>query len=116
MEVLEAADGAAGLEVARREQPDIVLLDVMMPDVGRLESRAAAGGRRGDGIDPDRLPDRRAPSTPTGRRARELGGVAYLVKPFDPTVLAGVVEDVLDRLDRGEREQLSREITDRRRA
>src|SRR5262252_9089539 len=29
--VLEAADGTAGLELARGEQPDVVLLDVMMP-------------------------------------------------------------------------------------
>jgi DNA-binding response OmpR family regulator len=40
--------------------------------------------------------------------------VAYLVKPFDPTVLADVIEGILDRLDRGEREQLRREITERR--
>ncbi len=31
MEVLEAADGPSGLDQARREQPDVVLLDVMMP-------------------------------------------------------------------------------------
>src|SRR4051812_35403054 len=31
MEVLEAADGPSGLEKARAEIPDVVLLDVMMP-------------------------------------------------------------------------------------
>jgi CheY-like chemotaxis protein len=31
MDVLEAADGPTGLEQAREERPDIVLLDVMMP-------------------------------------------------------------------------------------
>ena len=31
MEVLEAADGPTGLEEARREKPDVILLDVMMP-------------------------------------------------------------------------------------
>src|SRR3954453_21897629 len=31
MEVLEAADGPSGLDQARREHPDVVLLDVMMP-------------------------------------------------------------------------------------
>ncbi|HZC75783.1 MAG TPA: response regulator, partial [Gaiellaceae bacterium] len=29
--VLEAADGTTGLDLARAEQPDVVLLDVMMP-------------------------------------------------------------------------------------
>ena len=31
MEVLEAADGPSGLETARAEIPDVILLDVMMP-------------------------------------------------------------------------------------
>src|SRR2546423_3617529 len=31
MEVLEAADGPSGLEQARTEAPDVILLDVMMP-------------------------------------------------------------------------------------
>jgi len=31
MTVLEAADGDKGLELARAEHPDVVLLDVMMP-------------------------------------------------------------------------------------
>ena len=31
MQVLEAADGTTGLDLAREEQPDVVLLDVMMP-------------------------------------------------------------------------------------
>ncbi|MDQ3164082.1 MAG: response regulator, partial [Actinomycetota bacterium] len=31
MSVLEAGDGPSGLERAREEQPDLVLLDVMMP-------------------------------------------------------------------------------------
>jgi CheY-like chemotaxis protein len=33
MEVLEAADGETGLEIARTEKPDVVLLDVMMPGI-----------------------------------------------------------------------------------
>src|ERR671939_1648187 len=33
MDVLEAADGPAGLEKARDESPDVVLLDVMMPGI-----------------------------------------------------------------------------------
>src|SRR5213075_1694050 len=33
MEVLEAADGGTGLELAREEHPDVVLLDVMIPGI-----------------------------------------------------------------------------------
>jgi len=36
--------------------------------------------------------------------------VGYVVKPFDPVELAGIVRDVLERVARGEREQLNREL------
>jgi DNA-binding response OmpR family regulator len=115
MDVLEAHDGAAGVERARKERPDIILLDVMMPEVDGWEvARQLAADEATASIPIVFLTAR----TEQADRAlgRELGGVAYLVKPFDPTVLADVIEGILDRLDRGERDQLSREITERRRA
>jgi DNA-binding response OmpR family regulator len=45
-------------------------------------------------------------------RAQELGAVGYVVKPFDPLELAGVVRDVLERIARGERDQLNRELSE----
>jgi two-component system, cell cycle response regulator DivK len=36
-QVLEATDGMAGLEVARAETPDLILLDIHLPDVSGLE-------------------------------------------------------------------------------
>ncbi len=33
IEVLEAGDGRAGLEAARKELPDVILLDVMLPQM-----------------------------------------------------------------------------------
>ena len=47
-------------------------------------------------------------------RAQELGAVGYVVKPFDPVELAGVVRDVLERVGRGERDELNRDATDGR--
>ena len=43
-------------------------------------------------------------------RAQELGAVGYVVKPFDPLELAAVVRTVLERVARGERELLNREL------
>ena len=36
-EVLEAEDGKTGLEMSKKVEPDIIFLDVMMPDIGGIE-------------------------------------------------------------------------------
>ena len=108
MEVLEAADGPSGLETARAEIPDVVLLDVMMP------------GLDGWRVAEELLDDPGTESIPivflTARaelrdRARgiDLGGVDYVTKPFNPVELAPLVRDLLDRVNRGERDALRRE-------
>ena len=109
MEVIEAADGRAGLELARKERPDLVLLDVMMPDVdGWTVARELAEGMETRDIPVVFLTARA--DTADKRLGEQLGGVGYLVKPFDPVAIGDYVEDVLSRIERGEREQLRREI------
>jgi DNA-binding response OmpR family regulator len=108
MDVLEAADGPTGLEKARAETPDVVLLDVMMP------------GLDGWRVAEELLDDPRTEEIPivflTARaelrdRARgiDLGGVDYVTKPFNPVELAPLVRGLLDRVARGERDDLRRE-------
>jgi two-component system, OmpR family, alkaline phosphatase synthesis response regulator PhoP len=105
MEVLEAADGPSGLDVARAERPDVVLLDVMMPGLD--------GWRVAEAL----LEDDRTNNIPiiflTARaefrdRARglDIGGVDYVTKPFNPLELAPLVRELLDRIDKGERDEL----------
>ena len=110
MEVIEAADGRAGLELARKERPDLVLLDVMMPDVdGWTVARELAEGMETRDIPVVFLTARA--DTADKRLGEQLGGVGYLVKSFDPVLIGDYVEDVLSRIERGEREQLRREIS-----
>ena len=108
MEVLEAGDGPTGLEKARNEEPDVILLDVMMP------------GLDGWQVAEELLNDERTRSIPivflTARaeardRARglDLGGIDYVTKPFNPTELAPQIRDLVARVDRGEREDVRRE-------
>jgi CheY-like chemotaxis protein len=107
--VLEAKDGAEALEEVRRQRPSLVLLDVMMPGVDGwdvAEALASDVGMRD--IPVVFLSARVAPEDRL--RAQELGAVGYVVKPFDPLELAGTVRDVLERVARGEREQLNREL------
>jgi DNA-binding response OmpR family regulator len=105
MTVLEAADGPTGLEKARESTPDVVLLDVMMP------------GLDGWRVAEQLLQDDRTSEIPiiflTARaefrdRARglDIGGVDYVTKPFNPLELAPLVRDLLERIERGERDEL----------
>ncbi|HET8606639.1 MAG TPA: response regulator [Gaiellaceae bacterium] len=108
MDVLEAANGPSGLETAREQRPDVILLDVMMP------------GLDGWRVAEELLDDPSTAAIPivflTARaelrdRARgiDLGGVDYITKPFNPVELAPLVRGLLGRVDAGEREQLRRE-------
>jgi len=105
MTVFEAADGPTGLEQARENPPDVVLLDVMMP------------GLDGWRVAEQLLQDDRTSEIPivflTARaefrdRARglDIGGVDYVTKPFNPLELAPLVRDMLERIERGERDEL----------
>jgi two-component system, OmpR family, alkaline phosphatase synthesis response regulator PhoP len=105
MDVIEAGDGPSGLDLAREHRPDVVLLDVMMP---RLD---------GWGVAEELLEDDRTSEIPiiflTARaefrdRARglDIGGIDYVTKPFNPLDLAPLVRQLLDRIDRGQRDEL----------
>ena len=107
MDVLEASDGPTGLEQAREQTPDVVLLDVMMPGLD--------GWRVAEHL----LEDERTSDIPiiflTARaefrdRARglDIGGVDYVTKPFNPLELAPLVREVLARVERGEQDELRR--------
>jgi DNA-binding response OmpR family regulator len=107
MEVFEAGDGPTGLEAARREAPDVILLDVMMP------------GLDGWRVAEELLEDPATSSIPivflTARaelrdRARglDLGGLDYVTKPFNPVDLAPLIRDLIARVEGGEREELRR--------
>ena len=110
MEVMEASNGREGLELARRERPDLVLLDVMMPELdGWTVARELAADEQTREIPIVFLTARADPAD--RRLGEQLGGVGYVVKPFDPVTIGEFVEDVLVRIERGERDQLKRGIT-----
>ena len=111
MEVLEAGDGPTGLELARVESPDVILLDVMMPglDGWRVAERLIE--------DPEtkEIPIIFLTARAEFRdRARglDIGGVDYVTKPFNPVELADLVRALLARIERGERDELRRERID----
>ncbi len=95
-EVLEAHDGERALKLAREHQPDLILLDVMMPRMDGLEvCRRLRANLRTVGI-PVMLVSARAG---INDRVTGLGTGAndYIIKPFDPFEMAARVKSTLLR-------------------
>jgi CheY-like chemotaxis protein len=93
-EVLTAASGSEGLEIASAVQLDAILLDVMMPDMDGLATfQKLQAGPAIRHIPVILLTAKLQP--PDRRRFAELGVAGVLAKPFDPLKLAGQVTEVL---------------------
>jgi two-component system alkaline phosphatase synthesis response regulator PhoP len=97
-EFFEAADGAEAIGLAEQVQPDVVLLDVMMPVDSGLAVLEHI--RRDPALSRTPVIMISAFSTPDDRSvAFDLGATAFLGKPFDPDELRTLVEELLDRTD-----------------
>jgi DNA-binding response OmpR family regulator len=108
IEVLEAADGASGLELARSEKPDAILLDVMMPGLDGWNVAERLLTEDGTSAIPIIFLTARA-DLRDRVRGMDAGGVDYITKPFNPLELASLVRSVVEAVQRGEREQLRTE-------
>src|SRR6266700_2016378 len=91
--VLTASDGVAGLELHAREHPDLIILDLMLPELDGMEVcrriRAWASttilmltARQGE---EDRI------------AGLDLGADDYLIKPFSPREVVSRVKAILRR-------------------
>ena len=92
--VTTAQDGQEALDIVARESFDAVILDVNMPRLDGFEFLRRVKANESlasipvvmlttEGHDMDK------------ERARELGATAYLVKPFKPTMLLELMNEVL---------------------
>lgn len=97
--VITAADGLAALAAARREKPDLVILDLMLP---RLDGREVCRALRAESGVPIIM------LTALGEEidqvtGLELGADDYVTKPFSPRALVARVRALLRRARRASR-------------
>ena len=91
--VVSAENGRVGVERALAEQPDLIVMDIMMPEMDGFtacEQITAQSPKKcpviflsAKGQESDR------------RRAAELGAVDFIAKPFSPKMLIDRIEELL---------------------
>jgi len=92
--VVTASNGAEGIEIVKKDRPDLIILDILMPEMDGIETLTklkasdetkdipvimfTAKGQTGD-----------------VEKAQEVGACDYIVKPFSPPILLEKVKNAL---------------------
>jgi len=94
MEVITASDGQTGINLAKSQKPDVILLDIIMPKFNGLDVLKTMK------TDPEikNIPVfllTNLPQECSGDKAKELGAAGYLVKAeYEPKMVVDVIRGV----------------------
>ena len=95
-QVIFSADGQDGLDKARTEKPDLIILDLMLPKIdGYKVCRMLKFDEKYKQI-PIILFTARAQESDM-RLGEEVGADAYVTKPFEPSILLDKISELLNR-------------------
>ena len=95
-EVLTAYDGQEALEKARKEKPDLIVLDLMLP---KIDGYKVCGLLKRDtryAKIPIIIFTAKAQEEDK-KLGEELGAEAYIIKPFEPQVLLSKIKELLKK-------------------
>ena len=93
-EVLTALDGTEALHVIEKELPDLIILDIMMPEKSGLELLKELKAQPGTARIPVMMASVMA-NPESLAKARDLGAADYTTKPFDINLLKDKVKGLL---------------------
>lgn len=94
-EIVEARDGDESVDLARTSEPDLIVLDMMMPGRTGLEVLQELRGEQRFAQTPVIMLTARA-QAPDRQAAIEAGANHFLPKPFSPLALAALVDELLN--------------------
>ena len=94
VEVLTAINGQEGLEMAEKDQPDLILLDATMPVMDGMETLAALKANPATKNIPVVMFG--ADSAKESERAQQLGALQFIAKPFTGDTLVAGLSPYLD--------------------
>lgn len=94
--VFDAPDGKVGVQMALQHVPDIILCDIMMPEMDGYEVIEELNKHAETSATPFIFLTAKA-ERPDVRKGMELGADDYLTKPFDDTELLAAIESRLKK-------------------
>ncbi len=104
-EVLEAPDGVIALELALKHNPDIILLDAMMPRKDGWEVAKELRENETTAKIPIIFLSARA-DLKDQERGLKAGALKFITKPFNPCSLAQNIKDCLELVNSGQADQM----------
>ena len=93
-EAITAEDGAAGVEVAKLKKPDLILMDVVMPNLNGFQATRAISKESATSHIPIVLVTTKDQETDKVWGMRQ-GAKAYITKPFNENQLIDVINSLL---------------------
>jgi len=96
-DIVTASNGKEALSAAEKYNPELIIMDVMMPDMDGLE--AVKKMKQGFGAKPPVIFLSAKSQLSDVENGLRLGGFAYITKPFQPSNLVKKVDDVFERME-----------------
>ena len=94
--VLEAEDGESGVQMAKDNTPDLVLMDIVMPGMNGFQATRAITREASTQHIPVVMVTTKAQQTDQLWGERQ-GASAYLTKPLDTKALLATIKEQLDK-------------------
>ena len=92
-EILEAANGKEAIEIAKKQKPDLILLDIILPDI---DGESVLRNLRNAGIKSKTIIITAVGQKQVIERCQKLGINGYIVKPFDDTKITNLIKRTID--------------------